>query len=374
MRISLFFFTLFIFAVCLIPQASHSCTTFCLDKDNQLVVGFNLDWIASDGLVTINKRRVSKTAMPMSIEENTNPARWTSKYGSVTLNHRGREFPFGGMNESGLVVQMMALFETEYPTPDTRPYINSLQWIQYQLDNFSKVEQVIASDSQLRITFAPQEPFGLHYLVSDRMGSCASIEFIGGKLTYHSNEKMPVKVLANSTYSESIKFFYDKLSGNLPVGQGNNSLFRFVRAAEMLNNYNPSSSKSVIDYGFEILSNVRAPEGFYNLKKSTHTQWSVVYDLQNYHIYFRTLENKNTRYINLKSFDFSCKTPVKVFDINANLSGNVINSFVDYTYQSNRDLFKIMLDPLPGEAVDPLSGEDLEVIARYPESTVCMDK
>lgn len=356
----------------MIPQTAQPCTSFFLDKGNQLVVGFNLDWIAGGGLLTINKRGVSKTAMPT--EKDTNVAKWTSKYGSVTLNHRGREFPFGGMNEAGLVVQMMALFETKYPAPDLRPYINNLQWIQYQLDNFNKVEQVIASDSQLRIIFLPHEPFGLHYLVSDRMGNCASIEFIDGKLVYHTKETMPVKVLANSTYAESIEFFYDEQSGTLPVGQGDNSLFRFVRAAEMLNNYNPNGSKSVVDYAFDILSNVRATGGYYNLKEPIYTQWSVIYDLQNLHIYFRTLENKNTRYINLKSFDFFCKTPVKVFDINANVSGNVTNSFVDYTYQSNRDLFKKAVDLLRGEALKPMSDEELDAIAHYPESTVCMDK
>ena len=57
----------------------------------------------------------------------------------------------GGMNEAGLVVETMMLEETEYPSPDSRPGIEILQWIQYQLDNFSTIEEVIASHSQIRI-------------------------------------------------------------------------------------------------------------------------------------------------------------------------------------------------------------------------------
>jgi hypothetical protein len=62
MKISLFFFTLFILTVCLIPQDIHPCTTFCLDKGNQLIVGYNFDWWVEDGLVCVNKQDVSKTA------------------------------------------------------------------------------------------------------------------------------------------------------------------------------------------------------------------------------------------------------------------------------------------------------------------------
>ena len=142
----LFLMFCFLF-VCLIPHVSQSCTTFCLDKGDQLVLGKNQDWTSNYGLVIVNKRNVSKTAMPLEAEDGE-PASWTSKYGSVTFNV-GREMPQGGMNEAGLVVEMAGLEETEYPTPDTRPYINLGQWIQYQLDNYSTVEEVIASDLDL---------------------------------------------------------------------------------------------------------------------------------------------------------------------------------------------------------------------------------
>ena len=46
-----------------LSQASHACTTFSLDTHDELVVGKNFDWHTSDGLIIVNKRNVSKTAI-----------------------------------------------------------------------------------------------------------------------------------------------------------------------------------------------------------------------------------------------------------------------------------------------------------------------
>ena len=354
----------------MIPQVSQPCTTFCLDKGGQLVFGKNYGWTQNDGLVFVNKRGVLKTATLGPTKESiSQPARWTSKYGSVTFNHLGRELPFGGVNEAGLVVEMMRLDEAKFPVPDVRPSIGQGQWIQYQLDNFSRIEQVLASDSQLRIKNRPSGNLGSHFLVCDKTGNCASVEFINGKLVYHTKETMPVKVLANSTYADSIAFLHDEQNGNLPIGQGGNiSLFRFVRAAEMLKNYDPGSSKSVVDYAFDIIYNVRATGTFKVRGKPSYTQWSIVYDIKNLKVFFHTRGNEQIRYFALSSFDFSCKTPVKVLDIQADHSGDVTKKFIDYTQQINRKLIgnASLFGSLPENVLDEIS--------QYPETTICTNK
>jgi choloylglycine hydrolase len=313
--------------------------------------------------VIINKRGVLKTAMPGRGKDPGQYARWTSKYGSLTFNQYGRETPMGGMNEAGLVIHMMSFIFTEYPEPDPRPLINSLQWIQYQLDNFSKVEEVISSDSQLRITPYPYEQPGLHFLVTDRTGDCASIEFLNGKLVYHTQETMPVKALANSTYAESVEFLkrHEGFGGKLPISNSESSLDRFVRAAKMLKNYDPRAHKSVVDYAFDILSNIA----------QASTMWSIVYDPQNLKVYFRTFSKQQIRYIDLHALDFSCAVPVKVLDINTNLSGNITNSFCDYTQQINRNLIR---DAFRGtQHFSDVPDHVLDLRSRYPESTSCIE-
>ena len=102
----------------LAPLKGQTCTTFCLDHGDRPVFGRNYDWTVEDGLVIINKRGVTKASTLGRLA-------WTSKYGSATFNQYGREFPIGGMNEAGLVVESMVLLETEYPLPDTRPGRNA---------------------------------------------------------------------------------------------------------------------------------------------------------------------------------------------------------------------------------------------------------
>ena len=372
MKIRTLLFTTYIFFICLIPQTGQPCTTFCLDKGDQLVFGRNFDWMVDDCLVIVNKRGVSKTAQLGPKWDKKQPASWTSQYGSITFNQMGREDPTGGMNETGLVIELMGLKTTRYPEPDSRPSIFAGQWIQYQLDNFSTVEEVIASDSQLRIT--PKVEPKLHVLVSDSKGNCAVIEFIDGKMVYYTKETMPVKALTNSKYARNIKFWE---KGELPKYDFARSVHRFVSVANMLKNYDPKTSKPIVDYAFDILKNVAVGgiDGMQGQYYGITTQWSIVYDIKNLRIYFRTFANQNIRYINLKSFDFSCKTPVRVLDVQTDLSGNVTKNFIDYTQQINRKLIgnafkKVSVHP---EATE-LPEEVLDAISRYPETTICTDR
>ena len=144
-----------------------------------MVFGRNYDWMADEGMVCTNQRGLAKTSMKMP---DGNTISWVSRYGSITFNQYGKEFPTGGMNEKGLVVELMWLDGTTYPQPDERPSIGVLQWIQYQLDNHASVEEVINSDSKLRIT---SKGTPLHYLVADADGRAATIEFLNGKLNVH---------------------------------------------------------------------------------------------------------------------------------------------------------------------------------------------
>src|SRR5437868_6250551 len=125
-----------------------ACTTFFINKNGQLLFGRNYDWVSDAGIVCTNLKGLAKTSMKRS--EGTTIS-WTSLYGSITFNQYGKEFPTGGMNEKGLVVELMWLDETKYPDPDKRPAVGVLQWIQYQLDNCATVDEVIETDKILRI-------------------------------------------------------------------------------------------------------------------------------------------------------------------------------------------------------------------------------
>src|SRR5438477_4854789 len=88
---------------------ARCCTTFLLQGTGALYFGRNLDWYWEDGIVVVNPRNLQKAAFVLP---GNTPAKWASRYGSVTFNQFGREMPFGGMNEAGLVVENMWLDET----------------------------------------------------------------------------------------------------------------------------------------------------------------------------------------------------------------------------------------------------------------------
>jgi len=332
------------------------CTTFCLKDGKHHIFGRNYDWMFGTGLVIVNKRNLIKRA---DLDPPDKPVQWISKYGSITFNQYGKEYPTGGMNETGLVVDLMMLPKTRYSTPDDRPAINELAWIQYQLDNFRSIKEVVESDSALRIT---SDSIPIHFLVSDRSGQVAAIEFLDGKMVCHSAEALPVEVLTNSTYAESLRYLekHKGFGGTDEIPSSISSLDRFVRAAHLVRQYNENQVENIFDYAFDILESVSQKKG---------TVWSIVYDVKNLAITFKTMNTPRIKTISLMDFDFSCHLPSKVLDIDTDKPGNVSGSFVEYSTEINRKLigesFKNtkFLEGIPEEILDQ--------IAAFPATIQC---
>lgn len=338
--------------VCLASNQALACTTFCLKHNGEVLFGKNYDWMVGDGLVFVNKRGVAKAS---SAEDRTNPAKWVSKYGSVTFNQYGRENPSGGMNEVGLVIELMWLDETQYPKVDARPTVGTLEWIQYQLDTSATVEEVIRNTEKIRISSLVK----LHYLVNDKAGNTATVEFLDGNLVAHRGETLPVATLTNDTYAKS--FDYSKAT-SLEKARTRGSLDRFVRAARKTTEFDkqPRSETEAVNYAFEILSNVA---------QERSTQWSIVYDQKRAKIHFRTLKTPQIKTIDTKAFDYSCGSNVKIYDMNANETGNVTAGFTDYTRRANRDLIERSFAGTDFLKQIPAPIKDL--LASYPEQFVC---
>ena len=329
---------------------AHACTTFCLKNKGEVLFGKNYDWMIGDGLIFVNKRGVSKVALS---ETPKNPARWTSRYGSVTFNQYGRENPSGGMNEAGLVIELMWLDDTQYPGTDERPTVGTLEWIQYQLDTSATVSEVAKNAETVRIA----SEIKLHYLVNDRAGSTATIEFLNGKLVVHTGETLGAAALANDTYERSAKY-----AKAVATPTGEMSLDRFSRAAERTRAFyaKPRTGQEAIDYAFETLENVA---------QSGSTQWSIVYDQARRVIRFRSRQQRSIKTIDTSKLDYRCESPVRYFDINAAGTGDVTPRFLDYTNHANRDLIERSFNGTPFLRSVPADLKDQA--AGYPETFGC---
>ena len=358
-----------VLCICLVPVPGFVCTTFMLDNNGQPVYGKNADWMSPiPSYVIVNKRGVTKTSHPLAQEPAAKQISWTSKYGSVTFNLFAREWPSEGINEAGLFISSQygeGSKKDEYLEPDSRTPMGDMPWVQYQLDNFSTVAEVIASFQSIRIAKPAENPKttgALHWFVSDSKGKCASIEFLQGKMVCHTGWTMPVKVLADRTYDHSIAYFWQNrflyfFSLFTPIDGLRPGLYRFAVAGDRVKKYRPKRSGPVVDYAFQILQDVE-------MNPVHHTAlWSAVYDSANKQIYFRSWNNDKIRWLNLSSLDFSCTTPVKVLDISADLSGDVSNSLVDYTKEIDFEMLNSW----------GLSQAVIDYISSYPDTTVCTE-
>jgi len=348
-------------AACLLgSSAATACTSFVLENNGYAVFGANLDFRIHEGLMFVNKRNVNKTGLdPGSTGEY---ARWTSRYGSLTFNLVGYEFAWAGMNEAGLVISTMFLETTENPAPDARPPLEPGVWLQYQLDNWSSIEEVIASDTVVRMAPGNNE----HYLVSDRTGSSAVVEFIDGKIIVHTGESLPVQALTNNTYEESVReweksrwwMFWRFLEKKF----WKSSLIRFEIAADRVKDFDEDGKGSAVQYAFDTLQEAcdDAP--------SNPTQWSIVFDTENLKIYFRTRANPRIRTISFSSLDFSCSTPVRMLDIHHNPSGDIVNDFIDYSHEVSLNHFLRFFEKWGKLDISP---EETRQLAKHMESFRC---
>lgn len=297
--------------------SAEACTTFCVRGPDGLVFGRNYDYFFGEALVLVNPRGVEKVSLM-----ERQPARWTSKYGSVTFSMFGKDNPAGGVNERGLVIEVMELEDTRYPDPDSRPALRALEWIQYGLDNYASVEEALAGAKRVRI--AQRAP--VHFLLADRNGDTAAVEFLYGRMMIRRGEGLPDRALSNSPYDDSREYAARPGTGTGELPRGiPGSLERFTRAARAVKAYEASGSGSAVERSFEILDEV-AQKG--------HTQWQVVYDLARSTIHYRTTNNRERRSIDLARLEYGCRSSGAMLDIDAG-RGDVTAAFMPYAPEAN---------------------------------------
>ncbi|MBP7864624.1 MAG: linear amide C-N hydrolase [Acidobacteria bacterium] len=308
-------------ATLLVPAPAQACSAFVTDGGGPVLFGRNFDFFTGTGFVTVNPRSLEKTALVPPPEV---PAKWVSHYGSVTFNQVGREFPMGGMNEKGLVVECLWLNATQYPAPDGRAALTELQWIQYCLDTCATVADVLDADRKVRILPSATR---LHFLVCDRSGAAAVVEFVGGKTVTRGPAGLPVRALANAVYGDSLEALkgFRGFGGEreIPAAVQENDV-RFARMAGALRELSGRAGAGGLDRAFDLLRRSR-----YDGEESP-TQWSIVYEPARGEIHFVTRQAPARQRVRLADFGFDCTTPAKVLALDPPPDGGPARGFTDY--------------------------------------------
>jgi choloylglycine hydrolase len=319
---------------------SNACTRVVYKgPDNTVLTGRSMDF----SIEIPGNHWIFPRGMKRNGEVGKNSIEWVSKYGSLAVSSWDIATT-DGMNEKGLVANLLWLVESEYPTFDKEGSDKGMAislWAQYVLDNFATVAEAV--ESLRKESFAIVSDFipgtdkftTVHLSISDTKGDNAILEYINGKLVIHhdpsytvmTNDPAYEKQLAIAKYWENIpgKTF---LPGSVTASD------RFVRANFFINSIPQTDNTRVAVAGvFSVIRNVSVPygfeiEGFPNLST---TRWRAVADQKNLVYYFETALTPNTFWVDLKKIDFSQTASVRKLDLSDNktYSGEASGEFVN---------------------------------------------
>ncbi len=327
-----------VFLYLVLPHEAYGCSTFKLQKGKSLVYGHNLNEgdMGVPGLVFVNKRGVFKMGRSWSelttLEKNNASSHcWISRYGSVTFNNFGRDFPDGGMNEVGLYIWEMN-DDADYPKDENLPKLNQMNWMQYILDNFSTVEEAIQCASEIEI-----DGWGWHFFAGDAHGNTAAIAFIDGEVVVHTGENMPVPALFNTPYKRELELlrYYEGFGGLYEPDLKDPKVPRFVKTAVMIRDY--KSEENIVDYGFEMLKKIMVDD---------EPEWSILFDVHERNVYFKTRINPEIKSFSMDDLDFSNESAVLILNMDIQKGGDIFDLLNPYSNEKMSEFTETLIFPL----------------------------
>jgi choloylglycine hydrolase len=296
---------------------AYPCSAVVLKDDNRFILAKNFDWTYRNGIIMKNVRGVAKVAYYTHAAQQ---ATWTSTYGSVTFNQNGKDMPYGGMNERGLVVEMLWMEYTRYNINDDKQYVNELEWIQYQLDMYASVSEVIEHLDDLKVYPIKGK---IHYILADATGESIIIEYLNGKPVVFRKDPNTCQAITNTAIVLA-EPFKDQISGIRK--KTTSSIYRYHLLEQQIAKIQNQQEISV-PFAFESLKKVTIPKGDFK------TMWSMVYSINEQEIAFFTDKHKNQKSISLKGLDFD--GDVQYFDINQKAVTDLNNALQTLTEPIN---------------------------------------
>jgi len=306
-----------------------------LGKQEQIITGRTMDW--SEDMQT------NLWIFPQGLKREGGMGekglQWTSKYGSVVASvYEGGSAD--GMNETGLVANLLFLVESDYPPAqgDSRPQVAITAWIQYLLDNFATVEEAVAAmkKEEFRVVGvkAPNGVEGkIHVSVSDPTGDSAIFEYLEGKLHIHHSREY--QVMTNSPRFDqqlALNEYWQQIGGTVMLPGTNRAADRFVRASFYINAARQTGdAREAVATVFSVMRNVSVPRGISTPEQPniSSTLWRTVADQKNKVYYFEDTASPSLVWVKLPELDFAAGSGVRKLQLagKPDLSGDQTANF-----------------------------------------------
>ncbi len=301
-------------------ETTQACTRILYTGEENLVLtgrsmDFSLDipanlWVFPRGL-------------ERSGEVGEQSLQWTSRYGSLVTSSWDMATT-DGMNEKGLVANLLWLVASEYPEFDPQGDAQGLTiaaWAQYVLDQYASVAEAVAGLREASFVvvtdFIPgTDKFTtVHLSLSDAQGDSAILEYLEGQLVIHHSADY--QVMTNDPIYEqqlAISRYWSDVSGLQFLPGSNRAADRFARASYYLTAIPKTDDPQIaIASLFSVVRNVSVPYGISTPEQPhlSNTRWRVVADQTHLHYYFENVLTPNVFWVDLHAFDLSKGQPVK---------------------------------------------------------------
>jgi penicillin V acylase-like amidase (Ntn superfamily) len=317
-----------------VNSIAFSCTRALYVDSNQTLTGRSMDWVkTTDSNLWLFPRGMERegAAGPQSIK-------WKSKYGSVVTSFFDGA-SVDGMNERGLVANVLYLVESIYPTPsknDSRKPISIAAWAQYVLDNYATVAETVENLNKEFFYVVPVmtpdgHPGNGHLAISDPSGDSAIFEYIDGKLVIHHDKKYTV--MTNSpTFDKqlAINEYWEEIGGKTLLPGTSRAADRFVRAFFYINNLPKNMDLNTAIAGvFSVIRNASEPFGTADPSKPniSATLWRTLADQKNNVYYYESTTSPDVFWVDFKDLNFAGKTQKLLVNGGQIYAGNASKQF-----------------------------------------------
>jgi penicillin V acylase-like amidase (Ntn superfamily) len=324
-------------SVALLSIRSDACTRCVyLGPEGTVIVARSMDWVEDPGTNLYSfPRGMSRdgAAGPKSMA-------WSSKYGSVVCSFYECS-SVDGINEKGLVANVLYLVESDYGIADgQKPILSIALWGQYVLDNYANVtEAVEALRKEPFVIVAPVLPNGKpgqgHLSLSDASGDSAIFEYVGGKLVIHHGRVN--QVMTNSpVYDQQLALntYWQSIGGTAMLPGTSRAADRFARASFYIHAIpQAGDAKPALASVFGVIRNASVPLGVTTPGQPNiaGTIWRTVYDQKQMILYYDSATSPNVFWVPISEMNFQEGAPVKKLTLvgGKTYSGDAANEFED---------------------------------------------
>jgi len=244
----------------LFAQNDFACSCFAgFGDENQAIFGRNFDWYYHPILILFTQPSSGYRSVSMVDIAYLGYDAHHSPLDDSQALLQAPYIPFDGMNEMGFAVGMMSITHAEGGDDPTKVTLGSLELMRLLLDYAENVDEAIHLIKDYNVDF---DDIPVHYMIVDKEGQSAIIEYIDGKPLVIRNEEV-WQVSTNFLITEE------------PSLGTHSTCWRYNLLEAAL-----QRSGGILDVsaGLGLLEKVAQQGDF-------ATRWSVIYDLTNIKLY-----------------------------------------------------------------------------------------